>query len=160
MTEKKKLNFTIMSDQKKHKTLDLSSISPVIIDVSKKEAFVDMGALHARSQVEKGIKFGTDESEVENGELYFIVWVSTSSNENGPYVHGAGACKMIIDRENRKGFKILADHVNSMDAAMKGRFKLEILGATEKRILREFIQNLKVELWKNSPEELKAALAE
>ena len=37
--------------------LSLDNISPVIIDVEEKEAVIDIGAMHARSAVEKGIKF-------------------------------------------------------------------------------------------------------
>ncbi len=36
--------------------LSLANVSPVIIDVEAGEAFIDMGAMHARSSVEKGIK--------------------------------------------------------------------------------------------------------
>ncbi len=35
----------------------LENISPVFVDVLEKTAFVDIGAMHARSTVEKGIKF-------------------------------------------------------------------------------------------------------
>ena len=37
--------------------LSLENISPVFVDVLEKTAFVDIGAMHARSTVEKGIKF-------------------------------------------------------------------------------------------------------
>lgn len=160
MTEKKKINFTIMSEQKSHKTMDLSSISPVIIDVEKGEAYVDMGALHARSAVERGIRFGTDLSQVPDGKLYYIVWVSVGSNEKGKYVHGAGACKMVIDSVNRKGYKILAEHVNAMDAAMKGRFRLDGLTAKEKKIFMDFLMKEKKDIWDNSPEEFKQLLSD
>lgn len=156
MSEKKNISFTIMSDQKKHKTLDLSSIAPVIIDVTTKEAYVDMGALHARAKVERGIKFGTDLAEVPNGVPYVIVWVSSSQNENGPYIHGAGACRMTIDSEARRGYKLLADHVNSMDIAMKGRFRLNELTDEEKSLLKAFIQEYKPGIWENSSEFISA----
>jgi alcohol dehydrogenase class IV len=96
---------------------------------------------------------------VPDGKRYTLVWISTGSNEGGEYIHGAGACDMIIDANSRKGFKNLADHVNKMDAALKGRFRLEDLGATEKEILKQFIISFKQELWENSPEEFKQALS-
>lgn len=150
MADKKQISFTIMSDQKKHKTLDLSSIAPVIIDVTNHEAYVDMGALHARSKVERGIKFTADPADTPNGIPYVIVWVSTSSNEQGFYIHGAGACRMTVDREARRGYKLLADHVNSMDTAMKGRFQLHELTVEEKQLLITFIQQFKPGLWEHS----------
>lgn len=152
MTEKKKISFTIMSDQKKHKTLDLSSITPVIIDVTNREAYVDMGALHARSKVERGIQFGTDPTAVPNGIPYVIVWISTSSNEQGVYIHGAGSCRMTIDADSRKGYKILAEHVNQMDAAMKGRIRIDDLSQEERELLKSFLEQHKPGILENSPE--------
>lgn len=156
MTEKKKISFTIMSDQKKHKTLDLSSITPVIIDVTNHEAYVDMGALHARSKVERGIQFGTDPNAAPNGLPYVIVWISTSTNEQGLYIHGAGSCRMTIDAETRKGFKILADHVNQMDAAMKGRIRIDDLSKEERGLLKSFLEQHKPGILENSPDFVKA----
>ncbi len=156
MNEKKKISFTIMSDQKKHKTLDLSSIAPVIIDVTNREAYVDMGALHARSKIEKGIKFTTDPADTPNGIPYLIVWVSTSTNEKGYYIHGAGACRMTIDSEARHGYKLLAEHVNSMDTAMKGRFRMEDMNTEEKTLLKTFIEEYKPGILENSEEFLRA----
>ena len=46
----------------------LVAISPVFVDVEEKEAFVDIGAMHARSTVEKGIKFLPNKEEVPNGK--------------------------------------------------------------------------------------------
>lgn len=157
MTDKKKISFTIMSDQKKHKTLDLSSIAPVIIDVTNKEAYVDMGALHARSKVERGIKFTADPNDSPNGLEYVIVWVSTSSNDKGFYIHGAGSCRMTVDIEAKRGYKLLAEHVNSMDAAMKGRIRLDDLNPEEKQLLKNFIEEYKPGILANS-EEFMAAL--
>lgn len=156
MSEKKKISFTIMSDQKKHKTMDLSSIAPVIIDCTNKEVFVDMGALHARSKVERGIKFSTNQSDVPNGLPYVIVWLSTSSNDQGVYIHGAGACNMTIDAEARTGYKVLAEHVNSMDAAMKGRFVFGELNAEARQLLKQFLEGYKPGILENSSSFLQA----
>ena len=49
--------------------LSLDNISPVIVDVEEKEAFVDIGAMHARSTVEKGIKFLPNKEEVRTENL-------------------------------------------------------------------------------------------
>ncbi len=151
MSEKKKINFTIMSDQKKHKTMDLSSIAPVIIDCTDKEVFVDMGALHARSKVERGIKFSTNPSDVPNGKAYIIVWISTSTNDAGNYIHGAGVSKMTIDAEERTGYKLLAEHVNAMDVAMKGRFSLSDMTSEERQLLQQFLESYKPGIIENSP---------
>ena len=59
MTEKKKSEFNLMST-KEHKgfgagALDLSALSSIIIDGA--DAYIDLGAIHAKSKVERGIKF-------------------------------------------------------------------------------------------------------
>lgn len=66
MDEKKKIGFNIIKSDPTdgHKgygkgALSLDNVSPVIIDVVAGDALIDIGALHARSVVEKGIKFLT-----------------------------------------------------------------------------------------------------
>lgn len=153
--------FNIMSSKSTHGgfgsgMIDLNNVAPVIIEGD--EAYIDMGAMHARSKVERGIKFFTDKDEVPNGERVWIVWVATDQGENGPYYAGVAASEMLIDREARKGYKILAEHVNNMDAAMKRRIILEGLNDTEKGALARLLREHKPELWQNSSDDLKRAL--
>ena len=68
------------------------------------------------------------------------------------------ACEMWIDHEARRGWKILADHVNKMDAAMKRKIILDGLGDVEKKALRELLISRNEEWWNASPEEFRAAL--
>ncbi|MDW2798394.1 YwhD family protein, partial [Clostridium boliviensis] len=65
----------------------------------------------------------------------------------------------LIDREARRGWKILADHVNRMDDALKRRIRVSELGAVEKKALRDLLISHDEKMWDNSPEELKQALA-
>jgi len=160
----KKGGFTIMSSQPsvQHRgfgqgILDLSAVSPVIIDGD--EAYIDMGALHAKSAVEKGIKWTVNKDEVPNGKPYWIVWVTVDRNEAGPYYAGATACYMEIDREARRGYKILADHVNRMDYSLKRRIMLNELGEKEKAALKKLLIENNPQMWENSSDELKQQLA-
>jgi len=137
--------------------LDLSAVSPVIIDGD--EAYIDMGALHAKSAVEKGIKWTVNKDEVPNGKPYWIVWVTVDRNEAGPYYAGATACYMEIDREARRGYKILADHVNRMDYSLKRRIMLNELGEKEKAALKKLLIENNPQMWENSSDELKQQLA-
>jgi hypothetical protein len=73
--------------------LSLDNISPVFVDDEEKEAFVDIGAMHARSTVEKGIKFLPNKEEVPNGKPYWLVWVTIDRREEGPYYAGVTACE-------------------------------------------------------------------
>lgn len=158
---KKKLAFNIVKSETNHggfggSAFDLNSIASVMIEDDK--AYIDMGAIHARSALEKGIKFSSNRDDVPNGKRCWIIWVASGRNENGVIYKGATACEMLIDREARRGFKILADHVNRMDYAMKGRYLLESLNDVEKGALKNFLMEHNATMWENSPEALKEQL--
>lgn len=157
----KKISLNIISKKVEHKgfgagTIDLSNVSAVILDGD--EAYIDLGALHAKSKVEKGIKFSTDAAEVPDGRKCWIVWIAIDRNEEGGYYAGASACEMSIDMEARKGWKILADHVNRMDKAMKRHYLLDNLDAKERQQLREVLIANNPGIWERSPETLKEML--
>ncbi|MBM7551809.1 YwhD family protein [Thalassobacillus pellis] len=163
--DKKKSQFTILKDDSTDGhggygvgAVTLENMSPVIVDPNEEKAYVDMGAMHARSAVEKRIKFLTDKSEVPNGLLYWIVWVTVDRDESGPYYSGVAGSEIIVDREIRRGYKLLPEHVNHMDKSLKGRMVLEHMDDKSKRLLGEFLQEHDAEMWENSSEELKQAL--
>ncbi|WCK54389.1 YwhD family protein [Aneurinibacillus sp. Ricciae_BoGa-3] len=138
-------------------TIDLGNVSSIIVD--EETAVIDIGAMHAKSAVEKGIKFSANKEDVPNGKTYWLVWVAVDQAEGGAYYAGVTACEMLIDREARRGWKILADHVNKMDYAMKRRYILEGLGEKEKKNLRELLESNNPMMWANSPDELKKKLS-
>ena len=79
--KKRKVEFNIIKNDPMdgHKgfgkgALSLDNVSPVIIDVEEGEAVIDVGAMHARSVVEKGIKFLKTKRGVSNGKPYWLVW--------------------------------------------------------------------------------------
>jgi predicted nucleic acid-binding Zn finger protein len=109
--------------------------------------------------VEKGIKFSMNKDDVPNGRKCWIVWVYVGRSEEGSHYAGLTACEMLVDTEARRGWKILADHVNKMDYAMKRRFIIEGLNDVEKAALKQVLINHNAEWWDNSGEQLKAALA-
>jgi hypothetical protein len=109
--------------------------------------------MHAKSKVEKGIKFSPNKEDVPNGRLCWIVWVAVDRNEEGSYYAGATACPMLVDTEARRGWKILAQHVNNLDYAIKRRFVLGELGSEEKAALRGLLISNNPEWWDRSPKE-------
>lgn len=158
----KKLNALNVVSSTQHRgfgagALDLSNLSSVIIDGD--EAYIDLGAIHAKSKVERGIKFSVNKDEVPNGRKCWVVWVYVGRDGNGPYYAGVTACEMLIDTEARKGWKILADHVNKMDYALKHRFILDGLSDTEKAALKQVLINHNAEWWERSPDALKEGLS-
>ncbi|WP_137743452.1 YwhD family protein [Robertmurraya siralis] len=163
MTEKKKkVGFNIIKSDPMdgHKgfgvgTLSLDNISPVIIDVEAGEAVVDIGALHARSAVEKRIKFLKNKEEVPNGKPYWLVWVTIDRNEEGPYYAGVTACEMTVDQEIRRGYKSLPEHVNRMDKSLKRHIIVEHMDEKSKRVLADFLRSHNEDMWERSSQQLK-----
>lgn len=159
--EKRSLALNVVSS-KAHKgfgagTIDLSQVACVMIDGG--EAYIDVGAMHAKSKIEKGIKFTHVKEDVPNGRLCWIVWVAVDRTEQGSYYAGATACPMLIDTEAKKGWKILADHVNRLDYSIKRRYMVDDLAANEKAALKQLLMNHNMEWWNNTPDTLKEALA-
>ena len=160
-TQKKRmLAFNVVSTQT-HKgfgagSINLNDVSSVIIDGG--EAYIDIGAMHAKSRVERGIKFSPNKEDVPNGRKVWVVWVAVDRTGEGAYYAGATACEMLIDSEARRGWKILADHVNRLDYAIKRRFMLDELSPEEKKALKDLLIRHNAEWWERSPEQLKAAL--
>ncbi len=162
---KQKIGFTIIKDDPTdgHKgfgigSLSLENVTPVFIDIEEKNAFIDIGAMHAKSAVEKGIKFTTNREDSEGGKPYWLVWVTIDFKEDGPYYAGVTACEMVVNREKRRGYKILADHVNRMDKSMKRKILVDFMDDTSKQVLTEFLQTHNQEMWDRSVEQLKEDL--
>lgn len=158
---KQKLGFTIIKDDPTggHKgygigSLSLENVSPVFIDIEEGEAFVDIGAMHARSEVERGIKFTTNREDSEGGKNYWLIWVTIDFNPEGPYYAGVSACEMVVNREKRRGYKILADHVNRMDKSMKRKILVDFMDDKSKKILADYLKGHNPEMWQRSEEQL------
>ena len=162
---KQKMGFTIIKNDPTdgHKgfgigSLSLENVSPVIIDIEEGKASVEIGAMHARSDVERGIKFTTDRADSEGGKPYWLVWVTIDHKADGPYYAGVTACEMVVNRERRRGYKILADHVNKMDKSMKRQIIVDHMDEASKKVLASFLEELNPELWMRSEEQLRQDL--
>lgn len=165
MDEKKKMGFNIIKPDPTdgHKgygkgALSLDNMSPVIIDVEAGEAVIDIGAMHARSAVEKGIKFLPNKADVPNGKPYWLIWVTIDRKAEGPYYAGVTACEMTVDREIRRGYKSLPEHVNRMDKSLKRQIIVDHMDDKSKKILADFLKAHNEELWNHSSDELKTGL--
>ncbi|MCQ6274574.1 YwhD family protein [Bacillus sp. V3B] len=163
--KKKKLEFNIIKNDPMdgHKgfgkgALSLDNVSPVIIDVEEGDAAIDVGAMHARSSVEKGIKFLKTKEEVPNAKLHWLVWVTIDRAESGPYYAGVTACEMMVDREIRRGYKSLPEHVNRMDKSIKRHIIVDHMDDKSKGILQEFLKNHDAGMWERSEQKLKDGL--
>ncbi|WP_144512051.1 YwhD family protein [Bacillus sp. FJAT-22090] len=158
---KQKIGFTIIKNDPTdgHKgfgigSLSLENVSPVIVDVEEDVARIEIGAMHARSDTERGIKFTTNREDSEGGKPYWLVWVTIDYKAEGPYYAGVTACEMVVNREKRRGYKVLADHVNRMDKSMKRHIMVNFMDDRSKNILRDFLQTHNMEMWERSDEKL------
>ncbi len=162
---KSKMGFTIIKDDPTdgHKgfgigSLSLENVSPVIIDVDEGLAKIEIGAMHARSDTERGIKFTLNREDSEGGKPYWLVWVTIDFKEDGPFYAGVTACEMVVNREKRRGYKVLADHVNRMDKSMKRNIMVDDMDDKSKKILAEFLSRHNKEMWERSEAKLHADL--
>ena len=165
MEQKKKVGFNIIKNDPTdgHKgfgkgALSLEQVSPVIIDVEEGSAHIDIGAMHARSAVEKGIKFLKTKDEVPNAKPYWLVWVTVDRNAEGPFYAGVTACEMTVDRAIRRGYKSLPEHVNRMDKSLKRHIIVDDMDDRSKAVLRDFLVSHNAEMWERSSDELKTGL--
>ncbi|SEO22590.1 YwhD family protein [Amphibacillus marinus] len=166
MTEKKpRQQFTIMKDDSTDGhggygvgSISLENISPVIIDPNESRAFIDMSAMHARSEVERRVKFIPHKEQVPNGLLYWIVWVTVERGEQGPYYHGVAASEIRVDRPNRIAYKSMPEHVTHMEKSLKGEIVVEHMDAKSLQLLRDFLKNFNSEMWENADPAVRSAL--
>ncbi|MFB4169879.1 YwhD family protein [Virgibacillus sp. JSM 102003] len=164
---KKKTNqFTILKDDSTDGhggygagTISLENMSPVIIDPNEDRAFVDMGAMHARSEIERRVKFIPNKDEVPNGKLYWIVWVNVEKNENGAYFSGVCGSEVRVDRSIKRAYKSMPEHVTHMEKSLKGKIMLEHMDDHSKKLLKDFLADFEGgDMWNNSSDELKEVL--
>lgn len=161
--EKKKQQFTILSNDSTDGhggfgvgSISLDNISPVIVDPEASQAYVDMDAMHARSKIERRVKYYPNKEDVPEGRLYWIVWVTVEKNEQGAYYSGVCASEIRVDKPNKRAYKSMAEHVKHMEKSMKGGFELSHMDEVSMGLLGEFLKSFDEEMWKNSADELKS----
>ncbi|SHG68043.1 YwhD family protein [Ornithinibacillus halophilus] len=139
--------------------ISLENMSSVIVDPNEDRAYVDMGAMHGRSDVERRVKILPDKDAVPDGKLYWIVWVNVARNENGHYYQGVAGSEIRVDRPNKRAYKSMPEHVTHMEKSLKGKIIVEHMDEHSKKLLRDFLEDFNEEMWNNSTDELKKALS-
>ncbi|MCE5034581.1 MULTISPECIES: YwhD family protein [Staphylococcus] len=141
-------------------SISLDNVAPVFIDVANEEAFIDIAGMHARSSVEKGVKWIKDKATVEGEEAkeYWLCWVTTERGENGPFYAGLTACYLLVNRSIRRGYKSMPEHVNMMDKSMKHYIEIDQIGDHNKKILAAFLKSHDIDMWNNSDASLRESL--
>ena len=161
--KKKQQQFTIIKDDSTDGhggfgmgSISLENMSSVIVDPNENKAYVDMDAMHARSDIERRVRYYPDRDEVPNGLLYWIVWVTVDRGENGPYYAGVAASELRVDRPNKRAYKSLAEHVTHMEKSLKHQVVVEHMDDKSKKLLGDFLKEFNQEMWDNASDELKS----
>lgn len=163
--QKKRQTFTIIKDDSTDGhggfgmgSITLENMSSVIVDPEENKAYVDMDAMHARSEIERRVRYFPQKEDVPNGRLYWIVWVTTERGGNGPYYAGVAGSELRVDRPNRRAYKSMAEHVTYMEKSLKGKIVVDHMDEHSKKLLGDFLANFNEEMWTNSSNELKKSL--
>ncbi|MBH9580860.1 hypothetical protein DOS74_09730 [Staphylococcus felis] len=167
MTQKKGFNFNIIKKDPLdgHKgtnigSISLDNIAPVFIDIHEQEAFIDIGAMHARAEVERRVKWinEIETVDVEGAKPYWLCWVTTERGEKGPYYAGLTAAYLLVNKSIKRGYKSMPEHVNMMDKSLKHKIMIDQIGAENRKVLADFLKSHNEDMWKNSSDELRDAL--
>src|SRR5699024_3050707 len=140
-------------------SISLENMSSVIVDPNEGKAYVDMDAMHARSDVERRVRYFSDRDEVPEGLLYWIVWVTIEPAEKGSRYSGVAASELRIDRPNKRGYKQLGEHVKHMEQSLKGEVVVDHMDDESRKLLGDFLRAFDEQLWGNAREELKESFA-
>src|SRR5690625_2325129 len=115
-----------------------------------------MDAMHARSSIERRVRYFPDKNEVPDGKLYWIVWVTVDRGEKGPYYAGVAASEIRVDKPNKRAYKSMPEHVKHMEKSLKGKIIVEHMDDLSKQLLGNFLKEFDENMWENSRDELKS----
>lgn len=166
-TNKRRQQFTIIKDDPTDGhhgfgvgAISLENMSSVIVDPNENRAYVDMRAMHARSDIERRVKYMPNREDVPDPKLYWITWVTTERNDHGPYYHGVAASELLVNKEAKRAYKSLGEHVKHMEQSLKGKVVVEHMDDHSRKLLGNFLKEFNQDMWENSSDELKQAFSD
>ena len=121
---------------------------------------VEPGALHGRSELESRLQWVREKEQLTDPRLVWLVWVAVELDASNVPVRykGVASSELWVDREQRVGYKVLAEHVNRMAEALRGGINLKTLGAKEKALIAQQLRSVGSDVWERSADNLKDAL--
>lgn len=127
----------------------MRGLSSVFVD--GEQVFIDNGAIHGKSQIERGVTFVRKLEEVPNPRTVWGFWITLHRFEGGVQgYYGAMPFPIQLDGEAQVGFKSLAQQVNHMERAVKGQVDLSDVDSAVKKRLANYLQSIRPELWTNA----------
>lgn len=139
-----------LTGKSKHSTDDaMKGLSALFVDGDR--VFVDNGAIHAKSELERGLTVVKSKEELQDPRLVWIFWITLHRFEgNVQGYYGAMPFQLWIDQQGTQGFKSLADQVNKMEKAVKGTVDLTAIDTETRNKARAFLESIRSDLWENA----------
>lgn len=165
-SNRKRQSFTIIKDDSTDGhggfgigSISLEHMSSIIVDTDKEEVYVDMDAMHARSAIERRVKYMPNREDVPEPVKYWIVWVTVEHNDEGPYYAGVAGSELLVDRPNKRAYKSMPEHVTHMEKSLKGNIVVDHMDEKSKHMLAQFLKDFNTDMWENSSEDLTKILS-
>jgi hypothetical protein len=136
----------------------LKGLSAVFVDGDR--VFIDNGAIHGKSQLEKNITFVKSKDELQNPREVWAFWITLKRFDGVQGFFGAMPYVLLIDDTARQGYKSLAEQVNKMEKAVKGQVDLTGVPEAVRSRVREFLVRVRPDLWEHAAPAFRAALTE
>ncbi|MCL6446507.1 MAG: YwhD family protein [Alicyclobacillus sp.] len=148
-----------LTGSSKHGTDDaLRGLSAVLVDGSN--VFVDNGAIHGKSCVERDIRFVKTVDEVPNPRTIWAFWITLHRFEAGQGYYGAMPFRLLVDSDAKLGYKSLAEEVNGMEKAVKGQVETTGVPSAVVAQVGQFLRTIRPELWTNAAEAFRNAFGQ
>lgn len=142
-------------------SISLENMSSIIVDPEGNQAYLDMDAMHARSDIERRVRYYNDKAEVPEGRLYWIAWVTVEVGDHGLYYYGVAASELLIDKPNKRAYKSLPEHVKHMEQSLAGKVVVDHMDDHSRKLLGDYLRTYDDgKLWEHASEEFKAAFSE
>ncbi|MCL6453604.1 MAG: YwhD family protein [Alicyclobacillus sp.] len=148
-----------LTGRNNHSTDDsMRGLSAVFIDGDN--IFIDNGAIHGKSSLERGITFVRSKDELTHPRHIWVVWITLKRNaDKAQGYHGAMPFSLWIDDAAKQGYKSLAEQVNKMDKTVKGTVDVVELPPDVRAKLGTFLQSFS-DLWQHAQPQFRAAFAQ
>lgn len=154
-----KLNLTSQSKHGSGVDDSMRGLSAVFVDDER--VFIDNGAIHAKSELERGVQFVKSLDEVPNPRLVWGFWVTLHRFDGGVQgYYGLTAFALHLDAAAKVAYKSLAEQVNHMEKAVKGQVAVSHISPEIMTRLGAFLQAVRPELWTNAATDFRAAFPE
>lgn len=122
------------------------------------EPVLDNGALHGRSEPERGIRFGEEPAAEGCGRRIHVVWVaSAEGSPDAPFL-GIVSGDYWVDAGARTGYKRLAAHTNGICSAAGGKVDVAGLALAQRMAVAGLLERLSPEGWKRTSSLIKLFL--